>query len=64
MARVTSALAAATLFALVSYPQAQSLPAEGELHVMFTATQVLPVNPMPGRRKAVRGAKLDNVSLE
>jgi hypothetical protein len=33
MARVTSALAAATLFALVSYAQAQSLPPEGELHV-------------------------------
>ena len=44
--RVTSALAAATLFALVSYAQAQSLPPEGELHVTFTATQVPPVNPM------------------
>ena len=47
MVSVTSALAAATLFALVSYAQAQSLPPEGELHVTFTATQVPPVNPMP-----------------
>jgi hypothetical protein len=46
MARVTSALAATTLFALVSYAHAQSLPPEGELHVTFTATQVPPVNPM------------------
>jgi hypothetical protein len=46
-ARVTSALAAATLLTLVSYAQAQSLPPEGQLHVTYTATQTPPANPMP-----------------
>jgi hypothetical protein len=45
--RVTSALAAAALLTLVPHAQAQFLPAEGELHVTFTATQVPPVSPMP-----------------
>jgi hypothetical protein len=45
--RMTTALAAATMFSLVSYAQAQSLPPQGELHVTFTGTQVPAVNPMP-----------------
>ena len=44
--RTTTALAAATLFTLISYAQAQSLPPQGELHVTYTATQVPPANPM------------------
>jgi hypothetical protein len=46
-ARVTSALAAATLLTLAANAQAQPLPPEGELHVTFTATQVPPTTPMP-----------------
>ena len=46
-ARVTSALAGATLLTLAANAQAQSLPPEGELHVTFTATQAPPASPMP-----------------
>jgi hypothetical protein len=45
-ARVTAALAAATLLTFASHAQAQSLPPEGELHVTYTATQVPPATPM------------------
>ena len=41
-----SALAAATLLTLAANAQAQSIPAEGELHVTFTSTQPTH-NPTP-----------------
>jgi hypothetical protein len=44
--RMTSAVTAATLLALASYAQAQSIPPEGELHVTYAATIVPPVKPM------------------
>ena len=45
-ARVTSALAAATLLTLVSYAQAQSIPPSGDVHVTFTTAAVPPVKLM------------------